>query len=96
MVCTKSTGFNLEVTNGDGSMVMTGVRVLVGSQDTGRVPSSIGLFGRSVPVAPTRARWYDIPLTREESLQGADAKLTITFGPSHDPHSITFVDSVKM
>jgi E3 ubiquitin-protein ligase UBR4 len=62
---------------------MVGVRVLLGSQDVSRIPSSIEIFGRSLQVALTRSRWFDFPLTREESLQ-ADKKLTITFGPSLD------------
>lgn len=118
VVSTKSIGFNLEVLNNDASTVITGFRVLLGSQDTTRVPSFIQVilgkeekllfmnlthkcfvllqvFGRTVNVVLTRARWYDVPLSREESLQ-ADSKLVITFGPSHDPQSVTFVDSVKM
>lgn len=95
MVSTKSIGFNIEVSNSDGSMVMTGIRILLGSQDVAKVPSFIQVFGRTISVALTRARWYDVPLTREESLQ-ADSKLTITFGPSSDPQNVTFVDSVKM
>ena len=62
---------------------MVGVRVLLGSQDVSRVPSFIEIFGRSLPVSLTRSRWFDFPLTRDESLQ-ADKKLTITFGPSLD------------
>lgn len=42
-----------------------------------------------------RNRWFDIPLTREESLQ-SDKKLIITFGPSQDPDGVTMVDSVKV
>jgi E3 ubiquitin-protein ligase UBR4 len=62
---------------------MVGVRVFLGSQDVSRVPSYIEVFGRSLQVSLTRSRWFDFPLTREESLQ-ADKKLTVTFGPSLD------------
>jgi len=41
VVSTKSIGFNLEVNNNDGSMVITGIRVLLGSQETTKVPSFI-------------------------------------------------------
>ena len=41
IVCTKSTGFNLDATCNDGSMVIMGIRVLLGSQDINRVPSYI-------------------------------------------------------
>jgi hypothetical protein len=40
-VCTKSTGFNLEAACSDGSMVIMGIRVLLGSQDINRVPSYV-------------------------------------------------------
>lgn len=53
------------------------------------------VFGRSIRTTLTRSRWFDIPLTREESLQ-ADKKLTITFGPSQDPEGVIMVDSIKM
>ena len=43
----------------------------------------------------TRSRWFDIPLTREESLQ-ADRKLVITFGPSQDADGVIMVDSIKV
>jgi E3 ubiquitin-protein ligase UBR4 len=51
--------------------------------------------GRSISTTVTRNRWFDFPLTREESLQ-ADKKLTVTFGPSLDADAITMVDSLKV
>lgn len=53
------------------------------------------MFGRSVQTSVARNRWFDLPLTREESLQ-ADKKLVVTFGPSQDPEAVTMVDSVKV
>lgn len=73
--------------------VMVGARILLGSQDVARVPSSIELFGRSLPVSLTRSRWFDFPLTREESLQ-ADKKLTITFGPSLDAGDCDLLNAI--
>lgn len=73
----------------------TGLRVLLGSQDVQRAPSYIEVFGRAISTAVTRNRWYDIPLTREESLQ-SDKKLIVTFGPSQDQNVITMVDSIKV
>lgn len=81
---TRSLGFTLEVTNKDVNMVITGVRFLIGSQDLTRAPAFVSILGRRVPLNCTRARWYGIPLTRDESLQ-SDKKLTIHFGPSQDP-----------
>jgi len=53
------------------------------------------VFGRSIQTNVARNRWFDMPFTREESLQ-ADKKLIITFGPSHDPEGVTMVDSIKV
>lgn len=72
-----------------------GIRVLVGSQDPQRAPSFVDIFGRIITFFVTRSRWYDIPFSREESLQ-CDKKLTMMFGPSQDPETVTMVDSVKM
>lgn len=88
--------FSIEVTNNDATMVMAGIRVNVGSQDIGRAPGYIEVLGRTLQMVPiTRSRWFDFPLTREESLQ-SDKKLTIVFGPSRDPEGVTMIDSVKM
>ncbi|XP_054271979.1 E3 ubiquitin-protein ligase UBR4-like isoform X4 [Macrosteles quadrilineatus] len=95
VVSTKSTGFNIEITNNDGTQVITGIRVLLGNQDVQRVPGYIEVCGRTTQTAVARNRWFDLPLTREESLQ-ADKKLTVTFGPSQDPEGVTMVDSIKV
>ncbi|XP_015793075.1 E3 ubiquitin-protein ligase UBR4-like isoform X2 [Tetranychus urticae] len=92
---TKPEGFTVEVTNNDPSMVIVGVRIFLGTQDTIKVPSYIEIFGRPIHVYLTRNRWYDFPLTREESLM-ADRKLSIFFGASGDPNNITMVDSIKV
>lgn len=54
------------------------------------------ILGRSLQTTNvTRNRWFDMPLTREESLQ-SDKKLVINFGPSSDAEAVTMVDSVKV
>ncbi|KAK6636982.1 hypothetical protein RUM43_010649 [Polyplax serrata] len=95
VVSTKQSGFNVEITNSDHALVITGVRVSLGNQDASRSPAYIEIFGRSIHTTAARNRWFDFPLTREESLQ-ADKKLTITFGPSPDPDSVIIVDSIKV
>jgi len=85
----------LEATNNDKNHVVVGVRILLGTQDINKVPSFIEICGRSLQVNLTRSRWFDFPLTREESIQ-VDKKLVITFGPSHDPGGIHFVDCVQI
>jgi len=95
VVSTKSR-FKLEVINNDATMVMVGVRINVGNQDLARAPGFMDILGRSMVTHPfTRPRWFDFPLTREESLQ-CDKKLTITFGSSQDPEGVIMIDSVKM
>lgn len=95
VVCTKPTGFSVRITNNDNNQVISGVRVLLGTQEAQRSPSYIEVFSRTIPTSVARNRWFDIPLTREESIR-ADNKLTITFGPSQDPDSVTMVDSIKV
>lgn len=88
--------FSIDVINNDATMVMAGIRINVGNQDSGRTPGYIEVLGRSLQMGPiTRSRWFDFPLTRDESLQ-SDKKLTIVFGPSRDPEGITMIDSIKM
>lgn len=88
--------FSIEVINNDATMVIAGIRINVGSQDTGRAPGYIEVLGRTLPLVPvTRSRWFDFPLTREESLQ-SDKKLVIVFGPSRDAESVTMIDSIKV
>jgi len=55
---------------------MTGMRVQLGSQAVERAPAYLEIFGRTMQVNLTRARWFDYPFTREEALQ-ADKKLSI-------------------
>ncbi|XP_061716898.1 protein purity of essence isoform X2 [Cydia pomonella] len=95
VVSTKMTGFSIEVINSDPNMVICGIRVLLGSQDVARTPTYIEVLGRTIPTVVLRNRWFDIPLTREESLQ-SDKKVIINFGPSQDPDGISMVDSVKV
>ncbi|CAH1787172.1 unnamed protein product, partial [Owenia fusiformis] len=91
----KPSGFTIEVTNTTVSNVMVGIRVLVGSQSVERAPTYVEMFGRTVQVNVTKARWYDIPFAREESLQ-ADKKFNLIIGPSVDPAGITMLDSLKI
>ncbi|KAJ0180973.1 hypothetical protein K1T71_003058 [Dendrolimus kikuchii] len=95
VVSTKMSGFAMEVINSDTNTVICGIRVLLGSQDVARAPTFVEIYGRTVPTIVVRNRWFDIPLTREESLQ-SDKKLVINFGPSQDADGVTMVDSVKV
>ncbi|XP_039287887.1 protein purity of essence [Nilaparvata lugens] len=95
IVSTRVTGASMEITNNDSAHVITGIRVLLGNQDVLRVPSFIEVFDRVIQTTLSRNRWFDVPLTREESLQ-ADKKLNVLFGPSQDPESVMMIDSIKV
>lgn len=92
---TKPNGFTLEVTNHDPNTVMTGIRILMGTQDASKAPQSITILGRVINTHTQRPRWFDIPLTREESLQ-SDKKISLFFGPSLDPEHVCMLDSIKV
>ena len=64
-------------------MVMTGMRIQIGTQAIERAPSYIEIFGRTMQLNLSRSRWFDFPFTREEALQ-ADKKLNL-FSESPTP-----------
>lgn len=92
---TRVNGFTLEVINNDSQMVITGFRVLIGSQSIQRAPMIVSVHGRNISTMTTRPRWFDFPLTWNESLQ-SDKKLSIAFGPSQDPDDVCMLDSIKV
>ncbi|XP_075046927.1 E3 ubiquitin-protein ligase UBR4 isoform X4 [Mixophyes fleayi] len=92
---TKPGGFTVEVSNNNSTMVMTGMRLQIGTQAIERAPSYIEMFGRTMQLNLSRARWFDFPFTREEALQ-ADKKLTIFIGASVDPAGVTMIDAIKI
>lgn len=92
---TRANGFTLEITNNDPNTVITGIRVAIGGQDPLRTPQSVTILGRIINTIATKSRWFDIPMTREESLQ-SDKKLSVQFGPSADPDNICMLDSIKV
>lgn len=92
---TRASGFTLEITNNDPNTVITGIRVSIGNQDCTRAPQCATILGRVVNTTTQRARWFDIPLTHEESLQ-SDKKLSVLFGPSVDPDNVCMLDSIKV
>ncbi|ALC38729.1 poe [Drosophila busckii] len=92
---TRANGFTLEVLNNDPNVVIVGVRVLLGTQDTQRAPQSVSILGRTIPTPVRRARWFDIPLTREEMLQ-SDKLLKVVFAKSQDPEHVTLLDCIEV
>lgn len=76
-------GFTIEISNNNSTMVMTGMRIQIGTQAIERAPSYIEIFGRTMQLNLSRSRWFDFPFTREEALQ-ADKKLNL-FSESPTP-----------
>ena len=66
---------------------MVGVRALVCSEDTTRVPSSSEIFGNLTVVRPS---WVEFCFTREEN------KISINHGASQDPRDVNMIDSVHI
>lgn len=95
VVSTRSTGFVLEVINNDSKVVICGFRILIGTQDPVRAPPTVTVYGRVINTYTTRPRWFDIPLTHEESLR-SDKKLSILFGPTQDPDKVCMLDCIKV
>jgi len=95
VACTKPQGFCIDILNNDPNMVICGIRVHVGVHELSKSPSSIEILGRTIQIHPLTPRWYDLPLTREESIQ-ADKRLTVVFGPSTDSSRTTLVDMIKV
>jgi E3 ubiquitin-protein ligase UBR4 len=93
---TKPGGFQMEIANNDPNTVVVAIRVLLGSQDLSRVPSSLQLFGRTLHIGQlSHARWFEFPLAREESLQ-CQGRLLVNFGPSQDPEGVNMIDSIQV
>ncbi|XP_068151498.1 protein purity of essence [Drosophila tropicalis] len=92
---TKVNGFTLEVINNDPNLVIVGIRVLLGTQDVQRAPLSVTILGRTILTPVRRARWFDIPLTREEMLQ-SDKLLKVIFAKSQDPEHVTLLDCIEV
>lgn len=92
---TRSNGFTLEVINNDPNVVIVGIRVLIGTQDVQRAPQSVTILGRTIPTPVRRARWFDIPLTREEMLQ-SDKLLKVVFAKAPDPEHVTLLDCIEV
>ena len=78
---------SLELTDTDPNTVMVGVRALVCSQDTTRVPSSSEIFVNLTEVRPS---WVEFCFTREEN------KISINYGAFQDPGDVNMIDTVHI
>ncbi|PAA59811.1 hypothetical protein BOX15_Mlig013612g1 [Macrostomum lignano] len=96
IACSKSTGGELTIKNPrPAQSAIVGIRVHLGLLGLERVPVSLELHGRIIPVRMTRPRWFDLPFTRSEIL-ASDSGVSLKFGPSADSDAVTIIDSVKV
>ncbi|XP_065191781.1 E3 ubiquitin-protein ligase UBR4-like isoform X2 [Sycon ciliatum] len=98
LASTKSSGFTIDVTNTNSSMVMCGCRLQLGGQYSSdrSTPTYATVLDKTITTTPgARLRWYDILFSREDAVQ-AQKKFTVTIGPSTDPNGITMVHSIRV
>jgi len=62
-------GFKIEVSNLNSENIVVGVRIQVGVQSTERSPQYFEILGRITQMRMAKNRWFDVPFTRDESMQ---------------------------
>nr|CAB3267471.1 E3 ubiquitin-protein ligase UBR4-like [Phallusia mammillata] len=89
--------FTVKIINKNPNMVITGLRVLLGSKGALTAPCTLYIHERYISLGPrvTRPRWFDLPLTRAESI-AYNSELRLTCGPSEHPEDHIIVDSIKV
>ena len=92
---TNPVGFSMDITNSDTNTVMVAIRVLLGTQDVSRVPSSLEILGRSTHITLLRPRWVEFCFTREKSIQ-CQNKILVNFGDTQDPGGVNMIDSIQV
>ena len=87
-------GFEVTLQNTRSDMVVRGVRVQVGNASTQHVPKTLRVMGTTVECKNMR-RWYDIPLTKEESLN-ASKELSIYASSTGNSANAAIIDSLEV
>ncbi|XP_039271370.2 E3 ubiquitin-protein ligase UBR4-like [Styela clava] len=89
--------FGIEVTIKNKNMVVTGIRMQLGNRGSDFAPTHIYIEDRYISLGPRlkKPRWFDFPLTREESIRN-QSKLVIVCGSSVHPDDYNIVDSIKV
>ncbi|KAL9190922.1 hypothetical protein ACHAXT_000628 [Thalassiosira profunda] len=81
---------------GDDALAIVAVRVLVGSMPE-MIPRELAIMGRSVKLKKNVKRWYDFPLTDEETLLAMrNGFVTLWISSCDDPSSTPIIDSVEV
>ncbi|KAL7543894.1 hypothetical protein ACHAXR_013387, partial [Thalassiosira sp. AJA248-18] len=82
----------------DNALAIVAVRVLVGSMPD-LIPREIAVMGsgRTIKLKKNVKRWYDFPLTSDETLLAIrNGFVTIWISPCHDSSSTPIIDSVEV
>ena len=87
--------FTITIQNTNPDLVMTGLRVLVGSSPEKSIPKSISIFDRTLPCVDGLRRWYEFAFTTEESLR-ADKEFTFTASSTYTGDSPPVIDSIEV
>jgi E3 ubiquitin-protein ligase UBR4 len=74
---------------------LVGFRIHVGNTSPNHIPSSISICDRIIPLEIGLKRWYDIPLTRVESLL-SDKEFTFTIASTFNSTSNPRIDSLEV
>ncbi|CAI7848635.1 unnamed protein product, partial [Closterium sp. NIES-53] len=85
----------ITINNTNSSLLLVGIRVLVGISPSSHTPSSLSLFHRSLPLDRSSRRWYDLPFTPAESLL-ADRHVSIHVGPAFGGNARARVDGLEV
>lgn len=95
---TKTNGFSISITNNDSNTIITGFRVLCGSQDPLKAPTFISVGNRTVSTnVSTFPRWVDFGLQRNEIIMiQNENRLNILFGNSQSPDNVIMLDNIKI
>ena len=93
-------GFSFAIHVHRDDIVVTGLRVLVGSASEDHIPTAVFVQGRRVPTKANCTRWIDVPLNDREAIASVarEGIATITFGASssHDASSPPLIDALQL
>mmetsp|Transcript_28026 Transcript_28026/g.42742 ORF Transcript_28026/g.42742 Transcript_28026/m.42742 type:complete len:4540 (+) Transcript_28026:153-13772(+) len=79
------------------NLVVVALRLLVGSTTSDCVSSKVYVQGRPVDLVPDAKRWYDLPLTLEESVMAVrNGFVSISFGPTFESGNNPVIDAIEV
>ncbi|EFA82601.1 hypothetical protein PPL_04293 [Heterostelium album PN500] len=95
IACQNLDSLSLIAYNNDPDVVICGIRVLLGHASLKHIPTELRVFDRVITTTESLRRWYDIPLTKEESLKSSK-KLTLIASSAYNLGNAPIIDSVEI